>query len=273
MNSHLRRVRAIPRLGRCLARLSLWVMATVLAVVWAPGAGTAVANAICGLAPQASAYHYGYQTPQRNGGDAARERGAPMDPAASAVSASQEVIRRGAGATPMAPPATSACAGPIYDVVQMRRAAHASAALEGAASWSGSLGSLPVVGVATKGVSSSGIRFSQSSANGAAEIEASMRANGWVGDAINVVRMRDGGLTSLDNTRLLAAKRAGIDVQANIHAFDDALPAGMVERFTTAKGGVPSTGGDAVMNRIGGQSAGYRGANPFGSWVTGWSGN
>lgn len=150
MNSHLRRVRAIPRLGRCLARLSLWVMATVLAVVWAPGAGTAVANAICGLAPQASAYHYDYQTPQRNGGDAAREQGAPMDPAASAVSASQEVIRRGAGATPMAPPATSACAGPIYDVVQMRRAAHASAALEGAGSWSDSLGSLPVVGVAAE---------------------------------------------------------------------------------------------------------------------------
>lgn len=126
---------------------------------------------------------------------------------------------------------------------------------------------------AAQGVSSSGIRFSQSSVNGAAEIEASMRANGWVGDAIDVVRMGDGGLTSLDNTRLLAAKRAAIDVQANIHAFDDALPAGMVERFTTAKGGVPSTWGDAVMNRIGGQSAGYRGANPFGSWVTGWSGN
>ncbi|WP_116115984.1 putative T7SS-secreted protein [Austwickia chelonae] len=126
---------------------------------------------------------------------------------------------------------------------------------------------------AAKGVSSSGIRFSQSSVNGAAEIEASMRANGWVGDAIDVVRMNDGGLTSLDNTRLLAAKRAGIDVRANVHGFDDALPARMVERFTTVKGGVPTTWGDAVMNRIGGQSAGYRGANPLGSWVTGWSGN
>lgn len=68
------------------------------------------------------------------------------------------------------------------------------------------------VGVAANSVSASGIRFSQSSVNGAAEIEASMRANGWVGDAIDVVRMGDGGLTSLDHTRVLAAKRAGIDV-------------------------------------------------------------
>jgi hypothetical protein len=128
-------------------------------------------------------------------------------------------------------------------------------------------------GVAAETAPAAGIRFSQSSVNGAAEIEASMRANGWVGDAIDVVRLRDGGLTSVDNTRLLAAKRAGIDVQANIHAFDDALPSGMVERFTTAKGGVSSTWGEAVMNRIGSQSAGYRNANPFGSWVTGWSGN
>jgi RHS repeat-associated protein len=119
----------------------------------------------------------------------------------------------------------------------------------------------------------SSIRFSQSSVNGAAEIEASMRNSGWVGDAIDVVRMPDGGLTSLDNTRLLAASRAGIDVQARVHGFDDALPYSLVERFTTPKGGVPSTWGDAVINRIGGQSAGYRTTNPLGSWVTGWSGN
>ncbi len=127
--------------------------------------------------------------------------------------------------------------------------------------------------VAANSVPASTVRFSQSSVNGAAEIEASMRANGWVGDAIDVVRMPDGGLTSLDNTRLLAANRAGIDVQASIRGFDEALPSSLVGRFTTAKGGVPSTWGDAVMNRIGNQSAGYGTANPFGSGVTGWSGN
>ena len=62
--------------------------------------------------------------------------------------------------------------------------------------------------VAANTVPASTVRFSQGSVNGAAEIEASMRANGWVGDAIDVVRMPDGGLTSLDNTRLLAANGA-----------------------------------------------------------------
>jgi len=109
--------------------------------------------------------------------------------------------------------------------------------------------------------------------NGTVEIEASMRTNGWVGDAIDVVRMRDGGLTSLDNTRLLAANRAGIDVQASIHGFDDALPSSLIQRFTTPRGGVPSTWGDAITNRISSQNEGYRMTNPFGSWVVGWSGN
>ena len=58
------------------------------------------------------------------------------------------------------------------------------------------------------------IRFSQSSVNGSAEIVESMRNNGWAGDPIDVVRMPDGGLTTIDNTRVVAARQAGIDVQA-----------------------------------------------------------
>lgn len=54
--------------------------------------------------------------------------------------------------------------------------------------------------------------------------------------------------------------------------FDDVLPQDMVSRFTTAKGGAPSTWGEALMNRIGTQSATYRNAYPFGSPVTGWGG-
>lgn len=99
-----------------------------------------------------------------------------------------------------------------------------------------------------------------------------MRANGWLGDPIDVVRMPDGGLTTLDNTRVLAAHRAGIDVQASIRGSDEALPDAMVGRFTTAKGGAPSTWGDAVMNRIGGQNSIYRNAYPNGSPFTGWRG-
>lgn len=123
-------------------------------------------------------------------------------------------------------------------------------------------------------VSASQIRFSQRSVNdGVAEIEASMRANGWAGDAIDVVRMRDGGLTSVDNRRVLAAKNAGIDVQALIHGFDDMIPEGQAARFVSRKGVVPETWGEAILNRIGNQGAGYRNAWPNGSPWTGWAGN
>lgn len=108
------------------------------------------------------------------------------------------------------------------------------------------------------------IRFSQSSVNGSAEIVESMRNNGWVGDPIDVVRMPDGGLTTIDNTRVAAARQAGIDVQANIHAYDDLLPVEYIDRFTTKKG-VPTTWGDAITLRIGKQNATFRDSNPYGS--------
>ena len=82
------------------------------------------------------------------------------------------------------------------------------------------------------------IRFSQSSVNGASEIIDSMKAKGWDGDPIDVVRMPDGNLTTIDNTRVLAARYAEIDVQANVHAFDEVLPQDLdlIERLTTPKG-------------------------------------
>ena len=116
------------------------------------------------------------------------------------------------------------------------------------------------------------IRFSQSSVNGVDEIAASMRANGWVGKPIDVVRMPDGGLTAIDNTRVLAAHQAGNDVQATIRGFDEALPEGMIPRFTTPKGGSPSTWGEALLNRVGAQNSGFRSTYPFGSPFTGWGG-
>ena len=110
------------------------------------------------------------------------------------------------------------------------------------------------------------IRFSQSSVNGLDDVVESMKTSGWSGDPIDVVRMADGGLTSIDNTRVLAAHEAGIEVQAVVRNADDALPANMVERFTTKKG-VPKTWGDAVNFRIQKQNSGYRNANPNGSQV------
>ena len=118
------------------------------------------------------------------------------------------------------------------------------------------------------------IRFSQSSVNGASEIIDSMKAKGWDGDPIYVVRMPDGNLTTIDNTRVLAARYAEIDVQANVHAFDEVLPQDLdlIERLTTPKG-VPQTWGDAVLLRIGKQNSGYRNTYPLGSNIIGWSGN
>lgn len=117
------------------------------------------------------------------------------------------------------------------------------------------------------------IRFSQRSVNGAAEIEAGMRENGWVGNAIDVVRMPDGDLTTVDNTRVLAASRAGINVEALVHAFDAPLPEAMAGRFTSPNGVLPSTWGEAIVNRIEGQGAQFRSLHPSGSPITGWSGN
>lgn len=116
------------------------------------------------------------------------------------------------------------------------------------------------------------IRFSQSSVNGAGEIIDSMKVHGWKGNAIDVVRMPDGKLTTIDNTRVLAARYAGIDAQANVHAYKDVLPSNFVERFTTPKG-TPGTWGNAVSLRIGNQNSIFRTKYPQGSRITGWKGN
>lgn len=134
--------------------------------------------------------------------------------------------------------------------------------------------SRPAATRAATSIGSDSVRFSQNKAGaGVAEIADSMRANGWAGDPIDVVKMGDGGLTSLDNRRLLAAKMAGIDVKASVHGFDDLIPADQAGRFLSRKGVVPTTWGEAITNRIGNQSAGYRNAWPSGSPWTGYGGN
>lgn len=112
------------------------------------------------------------------------------------------------------------------------------------------------------------IRFSQSSVNGTADLTNSMKANGWKGAPIDVIRMPDGKLIAIDNTRVLAASRAGIKVEARVHDASEALPTEYIERFRTRKG-TPSTWGDAVDLRIGNQSAGYRNKYPDGSIIIG----
>ncbi|MCR4869839.1 MAG: hypothetical protein K5859_00910 [Atopobiaceae bacterium] len=94
-----------------------------------------------------------------------------------------------------------------------------------------------------------------------------MKRNGWKGDPVDVVTMDDGGMTTLDNTRVVAARAAGIDVQAVIHSYDEPLPdARTVRRFTTKKG-VPRTWGEAVELRIGKQNGNFRRSHPYGSYT------
>ena len=98
----------------------------------------------------------------------------------------------------------------------------------------------------------------------------SMQKNGFVVEPdklINVVRMQDGSLTSLDNTRIVAADLAGVKIQARVSNFDYLLPndADFISRFVGRKGEVPKTFGDAVENRISNQKKAFRETYPLGS--------
>lgn len=92
----------------------------------------------------------------------------------------------------------------------------------------------------------------------------SMSTRGWVGKPIDVVSMPDGTLATIDNSRVLAARIAGIDVQANVRGFGEAI-ADPVRRATlTEAGNVPKTWGDAALLRINKpiQNATYPNMNP-----------
>nr|WP_323866508.1 hypothetical protein [Xenorhabdus sp. Flor] len=112
------------------------------------------------------------------------------------------------------------------------------------------------------------IRFSQNSVNDTAELVQSMKNKGWAGEPIDVIRMSDGKLTTIDNTRVLAASRAGIKVKARIYDGTSPLPPEFTQRFTTYKG-IPSTWEEAINLRIGKQNAGYRNRYPKGSDIIG----
>ena len=96
------------------------------------------------------------------------------------------------------------------------------------------------------------------------EITQSMKANEWQGSPIDVVRMADGSLVAVDNTRLAAASLSKTPVQAVIRGFDEAFPS------ARAGGNLQgATWGDAVLNRIGGQKPDWRKLYPNGSPFTG----
>lgn len=55
--------------------------------------------------------------------------------------------------------------------------------------------------------------------------------------------------TDLDNRRLFAAKYTNTEVQANVHAFDSALSATEISRFTVGKN-VPTTWGKQLSSKF-----------------------
>ena len=114
------------------------------------------------------------------------------------------------------------------------------------------------------------IRFSQNSVNTlqAQTIIDSMTANGWQGGPIDVVLMPDGGLTAIDNKRLLAAKITKTPVQANVHRFHAPIATARASSLVSKTGSLPTTWGEGALNRIARQTGGFATMNPFGSnWI------
>ncbi|OQP52818.1 hypothetical protein A4H97_24270 [Niastella yeongjuensis] len=112
------------------------------------------------------------------------------------------------------------------------------------------------------------IRFSQRTVNGAVleDVAESMKANGWKGEAIDVVKMEDGIYTSFDNKRLLSAKSTETDVIAIVHDYTETLDDAMKQRIKGQYGVDAETWGDAVKLRVKNQGKKFSTANPNGSF-------
>jgi RHS repeat-associated protein len=117
------------------------------------------------------------------------------------------------------------------------------------------------------------IRFSQNSINGLKDLESSMETNGWKGLPIDVVKMEDGKLTTVDNTRVTAAQNTKTTVTAKQHNYSDPISEDMAPRFADKKGKLPTTWGQAIKNRVNSQSGGFGKQNPNGSYKQPKSGN
>ncbi|AFI88574.1 hypothetical protein EXT68_10585 [Pectobacterium parmentieri] len=92
------------------------------------------------------------------------------------------------------------------------------------------------------------------------DLVSSMKKDGWKGDPVDVIRMPDGKMTSMDNTRISAAREAGV------RSYNEKLTSSEIERFSDRKRGfVPQTWGEAITGRINKQSGGFGTQNPYGS--------
>ncbi|ETS32501.1 hypothetical protein PTE_01132 [Photorhabdus khanii NC19] len=90
----------------------------------------------------------------------------------------------------------------------------------------------------------------------------SMKTNGWKGEPIDVVKMPDGKITSMDNTRISAAREAGIEVKATVRSFDEPLTPEMQKARNWEQ---YQTWGEAIQGRINNQSGKFSELNPYGA--------
>ena len=97
------------------------------------------------------------------------------------------------------------------------------------------------------------------------DIKESMSKEGWKGEAVDVIKMPDGKLTSIDNSRVSAAKEVGISIKANVRNYDEKLSSEVLDSKRFIKRGTkgetpenPTTWGEAIDNRIANQSAHFR---------------
>ncbi|OHV54175.1 hypothetical protein [Photorhabdus khanii] len=89
-----------------------------------------------------------------------------------------------------------------------------------------------------------------------------MKTNGWKGEPIDVVKMPDGKITSMDNTRISAAREAGIEVKATVRSFDEPLTPEMQKARNWEQ---YQTWGEAIQGRINNQSGKFSELNPYGA--------
>lgn len=66
-----------------------------------------------------------------------------------------------------------------------------------------------------------------------------------------------GGLTAIDNTRLLAARKVGINAEIRIHDYNSKIPASKAREYTAMGKSEPETWGEAIHARISAQQDRY----------------
>ncbi len=98
------------------------------------------------------------------------------------------------------------------------------------------------------------------------DLAESMRSGGWQGKPINAVDLGHHGVTSLDNTRLMAARETNTAAHVVIHHPDELLTRREIKRFTPF-GSIlkPETWGDALDLRILNQKEPWASMNPYGT--------